>query len=306
MATNFWGCQSIITIDTVFEPMIPDFNVTIVSDTCLLGKGGIVFHDAGGTNAFYWTNEEFGPPVGTPVTSVYNLPAGFYDIRARYRTVNQSWYNYYIQVFGNANCTDTIQYEIEPIGLLEARFEVPIDILNSELVAPEAEVWFVNMSDYAGVRRRCIWHFGDGKTMTSCDEQVQHTYTEAGCYEPFLIVMNRDLQECRDTAFIDVCINIDNASKIEVPNVFTPNGDGLNDFFQVKAQSIRTFQGYILNRWGKVLFEWTNWQDVEAGWDGKLDGGTNASTGVYYYIINAVGMDNTPYEIQGVLHLFRE
>jgi gliding motility-associated-like protein len=117
--------------------------------------------------------------------------------------------------------------------------------------------------------------------------------------------MNRDLPVCRDTAFLETCIPIDNASEIEVPNIFSPNGDGINDFFQVKAQTLRTFSGIIVNRWGRTVFEWENWQDYEAGWDGKLSGGTEASPGVYYFVINAVGMDDQEYEIQGPLHLMR-
>jgi gliding motility-associated-like protein len=306
IVTNFWECQSAITIDTVYEPPIPDFGTILVGDTCSLGRGAIIIEDTVGTNAFYWLNEDFGPNPGTPVTAVYNLPEGEYDIRARYRTPNQAWYNYYITVFGNAMCTDTITYNIEAIGHLIAEFEIPLDVFLDELVAPEAEVTFVNNSDYGGVRRRCIWHFGDGTTLTSCDDIVYHTYTEADCYYPFLIVMNRDLQECRDTAYLEACIQIDNASSIEVPNIFTPNGDGINDFFQVKAQTLREFNGYIVNRWGNVVFEWTNWQDEEAGWDGKMPGGTKASAGVYFYIIKATGMDDEPYDLYGVLHLIRD
>jgi gliding motility-associated-like protein len=306
IVTNFWECQSAITIDTVYEPPIPDFGTILVGDTCSLGRGAIIIEDTVGTNAFYWLNEDVGPNPGTPITAVYNLPEGEYDIRARYRTPNQAWYNYYITVFGNAMCTDTITYNIEAIGHLIADFEIPLDVFLDELVAPEAEVTFVNNSDYGGVRRRCIWHFGDGTTLTSCDDIVYHTYTEADCYYPFLIVMNRDLQECRDTAFLDPCIEIDNASSIEVPNIFTPNGDGINDFFQVKAQTLREFNGYIVNRWGNVLFEWTNWQNEEAGWDGKMPGGTKASAGVYFYIVKATGMDDEPYDLYGVLHLIRD
>ncbi len=117
--------------------------------------------------------------------------------------------------------------------------------------------------------------------------------------------MNRDLPECRDTAFLETCIKVDNASKLEVPNVFSPNADGINDFFQVKAQTINTFSGIIVNRWGRTVYEWENWQDYEAGWNGKLSGGTDAAPGVYYYVIKAIGMDEVEYNLQGPLHLMR-
>jgi hypothetical protein len=45
---------------------------------------------------------------------------------------------------------------------------------------------------------------------------------------------------------------------------------------------------------------------MEAGWDGKLSGGSDASPGVYYYIIKAIGIDENEYDEQGPLHLMRE
>ena len=117
--------------------------------------------------------------------------------------------------------------------------------------------------------------------------------------------MNRDIQECRDTAFIDpICV--DKESSLEVPNIFSPNGDGINDYFQVKAETLRSFNGKILNRYGRVVFEWTDWENEDAGWDGRLNGSTKATPGVYYYIINAEGMDGQPHNKEGALHLVKE
>jgi gliding motility-associated-like protein len=305
IATNFWGCQSPINIDTVQEPPIPIFDVTMVLDTCALGKGGIVFAPTI-ENSFFWIDPNYGPTPGDPITEVYNLPAGEYGIRVSYLTPNIVNYSYYINTFGTANCIDTMIYEIETIGMIDAEMSISADIVLEDLVAPNATVIFLNTSDYDDVSKRCEWHFDDGTIVKNCDELIEHIYTEAGCYEPFLIVMNRDLPECRDTARLETCVFVDNASKLEVPNVFSPNADGINDFFQVKAQTLRTFSGVIVNRWGRTVFEWTNWEDYEAGWDGKLSGGTDASPGVYYYVITAEGMDDAPYEIQGALHLMRE
>jgi len=304
-ATNHWGCQSPITIDTVYEPAIPDFDVTLVLDTCMLGKGGIIFGDTLSNTSFFWLDTTVGPPQGTPITSVYEIPVGEYYIRTSYLTTNTTHYAYYLTTFGTANCVDTLLYEIEPIGMIEAIIEISTATDMGELVAPEATVIFLNNSIYDNVGKRCEWHFGDETTEKNCDPQIEHIYTEAGCFEPFLIVMNRDLPVCRDTAFLETCIPVDNASEIEVPNIFSPNGDGINDFFQVKGQTLRTFSGIIVNRWGRTVYEWENWQDYEAGWDGKLSGGTEASSGVYYFIITAVGMDDQEYEIQGPLHLVK-
>ena len=117
--------------------------------------------------------------------------------------------------------------------------------------------------------------------------------------------MNRDIPQCRDTAYIDECVFIDKESKLEVPNIFSPNGDGMNDFFQVEAQTLKTFQGTIINRYGRKVFEWTDWENEDAGWDGRLNGSTKAVPGVYFYVIEAEGFDGQVYKLEGSLHLVR-
>ncbi len=308
IATNHWGCQSSITIDTVFEPSIPSFDVTIISDTCMLNRGGLIFSDTTGDNAFFWIEPGFEDyNVGDPITEVYGLPSGEYSIESNYQTRNTDYVGFYLTHFDTDKCIDTVLFEIEPIGMIEAFIEIDeVSTDMTALVAPSAQVFFTNNSIYDDVSKRCVWYFGDGESENNCDLQVTHTYTEADCYLPYLVVMNRDLQECRDTAFIETCIKIDDASEIEIPNIFSPNGDGVNDFFQVKASTLNTFSGIIVNRWGRTVYEWTNWEDYVAGWDGKLSGGTDASPGVYYYVIKAVGMDGLEYDEHGPLHLMRD
>ncbi|MDD2636312.1 MAG: hypothetical protein PHW82_12550, partial [Bacteroidales bacterium] len=79
ITTNHWNCQSTITIDTVYEPAIPEFDVTIISDTCMLDKGGFIFEDSLNNSSFFWIDTLNGPSPG-PITSVYNLPTGEYNI----------------------------------------------------------------------------------------------------------------------------------------------------------------------------------------------------------------------------------
>ena len=68
--------------------------------------------------------------------------------------------------------------------------------------------------------------------------------------------------------------------KIIEPNVFTPNGDGVNDFFvPVVAENIESYELSILNRWGEQVF-FTN--KLNVGWDGKI-GDNIGPDGVYYW-----------------------
>jgi len=106
----------------------------------------------------------------------------------------------------------------------------------------------------------------------------------------------------------DAYVHVD-SSLLEVPNVFTPNNDDVNDFFQVKSLSLYSFEGKIFNRWGKIVYEWTEWKELESGWNGKILGsGKDAPEGVYFYVIRAVGWDDIKYRdglYKGSLHLFR-
>lgn len=70
-----------------------------------------------------------------------------------------------------------------------------------------------------------------------------------------------------------------------IPNVFTPNDDGYNDTFKIKSADIKIFDAEVYNRWGRLVYKWS---DPLKGWDGKIKG-TNASEGVYYYVIDLEG-----------------
>lgn len=107
----------------------------------------------------------------------------------------------------------------------------------------------------------------------------------------YLTSMTAVYGQCTYTLQIDQTIRVD-SSLLEIPNVFTPNEDGLNDFFQVKAVSLQSFHGQIFNRWGRLVYEWTDWKDPESGWNGKnLGSGGDAPPGTYFYVIRAVGWD---------------
>ncbi|MBR4782761.1 MAG: gliding motility-associated C-terminal domain-containing protein [Bacteroidaceae bacterium] len=93
-------------------------------------------------------------------------------------------------------------------------------------------------------------------------------------------------------------------SELKVPNAFSPNGDGTNDIFRVKPEgykSIVSFHGYIFNRHGVKLFEWT---DITQGWDGTYHG-HDVADGVYLVNIEARGADGRHYHIKKAINLLR-
>ncbi len=105
-----------------------------------------------------------------------------------------------------------------------------------------------------------------------------------------------DAAFCKKTAKV-----IPRISSIIVPNVFTPNNDGLNDAFRVTHENIVEYKINILNRWEHVVYESSN---IEERWDGNYNG-KECSEGTYFYFITAKGLDGEIYNYKGSLSLFR-
>ena len=151
------------------------------------------------------------------------------------------------------------------------------------------------------------WRFfrqGEEKPfLTRYEEETTYVFKESGA---FLIELYISFVEGTDTIEYEMdspfMINI-SESKLEVPNAFTPNGDGVNDVFKVKEgyQSIVSFEASVFNRWGKKLY---SWKDLEGGWDGK-SGGSNVPDGAYYLVIKAKGADGRNYDIKKTINLLR-
>jgi gliding motility-associated-like protein len=134
------------------------------------------------------------------------------------------------------------------------------------------------------------WSTGDNTQMISV--------TADGNY----FVILKDTNNCKDTAFHKIKKNPDLfPNKIYVPNVFTPNGDNLNELFpDTKFKSINAFYHIeIYNRWGEKLFESDN---PEVNWDGRYNGKLCQSD-VYIYQMKYLGCDNNRHSDKGMFHL---
>ena len=118
---------------------------------------------------------------------------------------------------------------------------------------------------------------------------------------------------CRDTIVIGYTFTDATSEIVEGVNVFTPNGDGQNDYLEFETKTLKSMKGQVFSRWGKLVYEWT-WnvddQEPDPGWwDGKLDNGSDAAPGVYFYVIEGVGLDGTVFsgdEYAKAFHLIRE
>ncbi|MBN2683087.1 MAG: gliding motility-associated C-terminal domain-containing protein [Bacteroidales bacterium] len=300
--TSSYGCNSPIFRDTLYEPPINYAAQNLEHETCSNSNGWVIIQGEGGLSpeAFHglnWANDSVGD-VTIYEDSIYvqNLPAG----------------TYWVEVSDIYNCKvmDTIQ--ILNTGLIDAIIDtlqftlIDDGIHNGVIGDATAEIPLISLTDNARFYRWYIYTDEDSLVFGPFTGQIQsYEFLLGGDYKVILEVESRE--GCIDRTTY-MYLKILGESYVEIPNIFTPNGDGTNDVYQVHARALKSFEGTIVNRWGKTLYEWTDWQSPNAGWDGTINGGnTFASPGVYYYIIKATGIDNDKaYEFKGALHLIRE
>lgn len=144
-----------------------------------------------------------------------------------------------------------------------------------------------------------LWAFGDGVTSTTNDPL--HVYTGAGVYTVTLTASNG---ACSATADLAILVNegVTEPSSVRVPNVFSPNGDGVNDQFQVESTGLRSLDMSIMNRWGQVVAQLDH---VEEVWSGRSPAGEILAEGTYFYVLKAEGMDDLHYDLSGSITLVR-
>jgi gliding motility-associated-like protein len=142
------------------------------------------------------------------------------------------------------------------------------------------------------------WNFPGGNPASSSIKFPAVNYTASGTYTVQLILSS----PCgADTINKPVTVaGIDCNSSIVAPNVFTPNGDGVNDQFVLTYVGITGIKIEIYDRWGAKISEIS---DVNNFWDGKNRAGKMCSDGVYYYVVNATGIDNKNYNLTGFVQL---
>ncbi|MBX3165038.1 MAG: gliding motility-associated C-terminal domain-containing protein, partial [Bacteroidetes bacterium] len=148
-----------------------------------------------------------------------------------------------------------------------------------------------------------VWSFGNGtsKTQTLISEPIKTEYQRSGTYQVILFTAKGSCQDS-DT----LSINVDIAASLEIPNVFTPNGDGVNDIFFLKTSNLSEITATIFDRWGHKVYELTS-QTGNIAWNGKNLQGQDSAAGTYFYIISAKSDNcgNESFERKGVMMLMR-
>ena len=145
------------------------------------------------------------------------------------------------------------------------------------------------------------WNFGNGtSSVTTASNLSPNTvYTQPGTYT---VTMYANKGTCIDT--LSKRIEVEIPSLVEVPNVFTPNGDDVNDFFFLKASNLEKISMLIYDRWGHIVFNLES-DKGNISWDGKNQYGKEAAEGTYFYMIKATGKDGVVFDKKGTVSLYR-
>jgi gliding motility-associated-like protein len=107
-----------------------------------------------------------------------------------------------------------------------------------------------------------------------------NSFTTPPLHNPATYFMQSAAGGCR-SEMVQVEVLVEDC-EVAIPNVFTPNGDGVNDVFTFQAEGIKNLHCKIYNRWGNLIYAW---DDILQGWNGTtLHDGRIVSDGVYYYV----------------------
>ena len=215
---------------------------------------------------------------------------------------------YYIKVTDGRGCTqrDSVSLRAYPNPLVEISTD-PGDTVY--LQNPHEIYSFENLSEDTLGISNFYWILNQQYNITSTEDEPRFTYVEVGDYTTELKVYNP--QGCDTSYYKSIRVE---PVKLKIPNVFTPNGDGTNDYFIISLESGSDspsgnkgskgardqhyeYEDYeplnryyesteltIFNRWGRIVY---HSKDYQNDWDGD-----NLPDGTYFYVLKCHGLKN--------------
>ncbi len=142
------------------------------------------------------------------------------------------------------------------------------------------------------------WNFGDLRNHTSTIKDPSFTYLDTGMFTANLVVTN--LFGCTDTAYVNIHIKDD--FSFFIPSAFSPDADGVNDYFTPTGINVTDYIMVIYDRFGNEIFQTT---DLSIPWDGTVGSGEKAPENVYVYWIESTDRDGNKHQYTGRVTLLR-
>ncbi|MES2681219.1 MAG: T9SS type B sorting domain-containing protein [Bacteroidota bacterium] len=238
----------------------------------------------------YSFNNKYGIPVTSAVWQINNQT--YHTPTFRYCFYEPGEYRV-SGTFGDENgCANTSTFMIVTHETPRADFlfypQQPVETVD--------EVLFKNNSQGNNIVKYS-WSFINNYGYKSEEENTEYYFREAGSYPVSLVVKN--IWGCADTVVKSIIVEED--FMLFVPNAFTPNDDGHNEFFFPKGRGIVDYHLLIHDRWGEKVFET---RDFYEGWDGSFRG-KPCKTEVYQWKIIARDKNGKIKDLWGHVTLYR-
>ncbi len=272
--TSDSGCVSDTMIPVEVYPLPDvDFSADVVEGCQPLP---VNFTDLSIVNVGYtinWWLWDFGDGTTSSVQNPFHIydTAGVFHVTLQAKTSNGCSVTY----------TDSSLVTVHPKPA--AGFSV--SPWHAEIIYPRIE--YTDLSSGA-----TIWQYDFGDSTSSSLQHPVHLYDSVGTYEVRQIVTTSF--GCKDTAFFTVYI--DPSFTFYIPNAFTPNADGNNDFFYGSGIGITGYEMRIFNRWGEQVFSSFNENEK---WNGMLANGMRAVQDVYVYAFRVTDIYGDPHTYRG-------
>jgi gliding motility-associated-like protein len=200
-----------------------------------------------------------------------------------------------VEVTDNAGCSDTAHVEVRVLNTKEVKAGISGTeyLCRSYDSASFKDVSTKNVTKWS-------WNFGNGQTDITDQPPVQY-YSITRNEDNYIVRLAvEDTSGCTDTAYHLVKV-LDNCY-IAVPNAFTPNGDGVNDYlYPLNAYKATNLLFTVFNRNGQVVFESRDWSGK---WDGKVKGIPQASD-VYVWMLEYSDPSGKKISLKGTTVLIR-
>ena len=254
----------------------PKYKIQTESEVCSKANGKLlILSDDKNINSFTLNNE-----ITNSIGRFTNLNAGIYFVK-----------------IGFANSC----YIADTVFISDSLNISPYFVSDRDLVNKN-KYQFINYTriDDSGFERNnqvnFIWKINDEEKSEL--DNFSYEFVKGGTYK---IELFASLSETCQKSYSET-IEI-SETNLRIPNIFTPNGDGLNDEFVVCYDGeLVKFKIDITNKNGEVIFQST---DINKSWDGKINGNDHAADGVYYYNINGEDNFGNKIERRGALRLAR-
>ena len=229
---------------------------------------------------YYWD-------LGNGQTSTQEHPTGIY--------YNSGIYSVSLTIISSAGCVDTLTLKKDSLFKIFPSPKADFLLSTDSITICDPEVIFYDLSQDA---TKLVYFFGDS-VYRSFDANPTYYYTSSGVKYPYQIVENA--YGCKDTMRQMIYVE---PFTIFIPNSFTSDGDGLNEFFEaIPTLPVNSWNFMIFDRWGELIFQSSDPNDT---WDGTYKG-QKVQIGTYTYILETISCEDLNAEklIKGHVNVLR-